>query len=584
MLTAAIYARKSTEQNGVADEQRSVTRQIDHARQFAERRGWMVAEEHIYVDDGISGAEFERRPGLLRLMNAADDARKRRTSTFQALIVSDLDRLGREQLETGWMLKKLSVAGVKVFTYLNDSEVLLDSPVATFIMQAQAFGATLERDKARQRTHDALQRRARSRHVTGGRVFGYDNVDVPGPDGTRSHVQRRINGEQAAVIRRIFELCARGRGTRRIAKTLNDDHAPAPRAQQGRPKAWAPSTVREVLHRELYRGRIVWNTTRKRDQWGQVRPSRRPVEEWITTEAPELRIVPDALWEAAHDRLNRTRDVYLRATNGRLWGRPETGLESKYLLTGLARCGQCGGTMTVRSRGNGARGNRRQRSLFYACSSFHHRGKAVCANNLEMRLADADNAVLGALERELLDPDILQEAMRRAIAKVGDSDVDPSRRQASLTTALEQVTAELDRLTAAVAAGADLPTLVTGIRERERRKDALLRELAELNRPRVRPLPPAKQQQLLESKLSEWRELLRANAPKARQMLRKLIDGRIVFNPETSLRRYRFVANGTMSQLLSGLVDPQAVASPNGPAIDYQPLYRGIWVSDRPAA
>jgi DNA invertase Pin-like site-specific DNA recombinase len=53
------------------------------------------AEEHIYVDDGISGAEFERRPGLLRLMNAADDARKRRTSTFQVPIVSDLDRLGR---------------------------------------------------------------------------------------------------------------------------------------------------------------------------------------------------------------------------------------------------------------------------------------------------------------------------------------------------------------------------------------------------------------------------------------------------------------------------------------------------------
>src|SRR4051812_35496875 len=100
MLTAAIYARKSTEQHGVADEQRSVARQIDHGRQFAERRGWTVAEEHIYVDDGISGAEFERRPGLLRLMNAADGARQRRTSAFQALIVSDLDRLGREQLET----------------------------------------------------------------------------------------------------------------------------------------------------------------------------------------------------------------------------------------------------------------------------------------------------------------------------------------------------------------------------------------------------------------------------------------------------------------------------------------------------
>ena len=94
--------------------------------------------------------------------------------------------------------------------YLSDSEVALDSPIATCIMQAQAFGATLERDKARQRTHDALQRRAQARHVTSGRVFGYDNIDVAGPAGERSHVERQSNEEQVAVVRRIFELCAKG--------------------------------------------------------------------------------------------------------------------------------------------------------------------------------------------------------------------------------------------------------------------------------------------------------------------------------------------------------------------------------------
>jgi hypothetical protein len=90
------------------------------------------------------------------------------------------------------------------------------------------------------------------------------------------------------------------------------------------------------------------------------------------------------------------------------------------------------------------------------------------------------------------------------------------------------------------------------------------RELAELDRPRVRPMAPATQRKLLTEKLAGWKELLRANAPKARQMLRKLIDGRIVFNPDTSKRCYRFVANGTMSQLLSGLVYPQCMASPRG--------------------
>ena len=38
----------------------------------------------------------------------------------------------------------------------------------------------MEREKARQRTGDAMARKARAGHVTGGRVFGYDNVDVMG--------------------------------------------------------------------------------------------------------------------------------------------------------------------------------------------------------------------------------------------------------------------------------------------------------------------------------------------------------------------------------------------------------------------
>jgi DNA invertase Pin-like site-specific DNA recombinase len=67
-LIAAIYARKSTAQE--AGEARSVERQIQHCREFAAARGWKVDERYIFVDDGISGAEFgERRPGLQALMS-----------------------------------------------------------------------------------------------------------------------------------------------------------------------------------------------------------------------------------------------------------------------------------------------------------------------------------------------------------------------------------------------------------------------------------------------------------------------------------------------------------------------------------
>ena len=67
-MIAAIYARKSNEQNGVADESKSVTRRVDHAKPMP--RGWHVGDEFVFVDDGIGGAECASRPGFMRLLNA----------------------------------------------------------------------------------------------------------------------------------------------------------------------------------------------------------------------------------------------------------------------------------------------------------------------------------------------------------------------------------------------------------------------------------------------------------------------------------------------------------------------------------
>ena len=69
-IVAGIYARKSTEQRNTSDEAKSVTRQIEHATAYAERHGWIVDRAHIYIDDGISGAEFEKRPQFMRMMHA----------------------------------------------------------------------------------------------------------------------------------------------------------------------------------------------------------------------------------------------------------------------------------------------------------------------------------------------------------------------------------------------------------------------------------------------------------------------------------------------------------------------------------
>src|SRR5262245_7363845 len=101
-MIAAIYARKSTEQAGVADEQKSVARQVDSARRYAAQKGWEVKDEHVYIDDGISGAEFAARPGFLRLMNALKPR-----PPFGVLVMSEESRLGREAIETAFALKQI---------------------------------------------------------------------------------------------------------------------------------------------------------------------------------------------------------------------------------------------------------------------------------------------------------------------------------------------------------------------------------------------------------------------------------------------------------------------------------------------
>ena len=161
-MIAAIYARKSTEQNGVGDDEKSVARQIEHAKAYAAKKGWPVDDAYVYSDDGISGAEFKKRPGFLRLLNALSPR-----PPFQVLVMSEESRLGREAIETGYVLKQIMDAGVRVFFYLEDRERTLDTAMDKVMLSLTNFASEMEREKARQRTYDAMVRKAKALHVTG---------------------------------------------------------------------------------------------------------------------------------------------------------------------------------------------------------------------------------------------------------------------------------------------------------------------------------------------------------------------------------------------------------------------------------
>ena len=564
-MIAAIYARKSTEQL-VADDQKSVTRQVAHARVYAERHSWTVDEAHVYVDDGISGAEFANRPGFVRLM-----ASLKPRPSFQVLIMSEESRLGREAIETAYALKQLVTAGVRVFFYLENRERTLDSPTDKMLLSLTAFADELERERARQRVTDAMVRKARAGHVTGGRVFGYDNVEILAPSGERSHVERRINKPEAAVVRRIFELAANGMGQKRIAIALNADGAPTPRAQRGRPSAWGQSSIHEVLTRDLYRGEIVYNRTRKRNRWGLKRsslPNRpgdewvRPEREWLRVPAPQLRIVPEDLWMRTQARLDESRARYHREQNRFRGGRIHN--DSKYLLPGLARCAVCNGGLFVKTARRGPVGHE-QCVFSYACTSHHQKGRSVCANGLRMPMSTADTAVLAALG-EILTEDLVDEVIARMRELLEASGGDDQRIQ--LLNELDAAETQVARLTDAIAT-TDQPiaVLVARLQHADSRRQALAQALTELG---AAPLRPRIDWRLLErqarERLRDWRALLQRQLSHARALLREILVAPIRFTPFAigARRGYRFEGEASIGGLLRGLIDLPALATSHG--------------------
>ena len=548
-MQAAIYARKSTDQHAIADEAKSVTRQIDHATHYAAKKGWTVSDAHIYVDDGISGAEFAKRPSFLRLMNTLKPR-----PPFDVLIMSEESRLGREQIETAYSLKQIITAGVRVFYYLDDRERTLDSPTDKIMQSLTAFADELEREKARQRVHDVMTRKAKAGHVTGGRCFGYDNVEVLDANGKRAHVERRINEAEADVVRQIFTLCAQGVGQVRIAKMLNADRAIAPRSQRGRPRAWAPSSVHEILFRDLYRGVITWNKTKKRNTWGEHKQSMRPADEWIAIPAPALQIVSDAAWDAAHRRIATSRVQYDRDTQGRRRRRRD--VDSKYLLPSFGRCGMCGGGLHVRSRAHGKR-----RAFHYACTSHYNRGPSVCPHVELWPMGEIDRAVLGAIAGDVLAPDLVEEIVAEARAQFGASSGPDVRYR--LRYDLAAVEQEQARLADAISAGADAPVLVERLKVTEQRRRELAASL-EAEQTRRRPAWREIERRARRS-LADWRALLTGDVVRARAAFRQLLTEPITFTPyhENGRRGLRFEGRVGLEAVLGGEVVTK-LASPTG--------------------
>jgi site-specific DNA recombinase len=525
-MRALVYVRKSSDEPDTHADAKSVTRQTELARAAAVKHGWTVAAaEDVYGDDGISGALDEtKRPGLRALLEAV------KTKKFDIVITASADRLARDQWTAAAILSTLHAAGVRLFYYQEDRFADLSGSVGKFMEAVHSFGSEFYRESVTKHMVDALKRKARAGHVHGGKCFGYSNHRVDG------HVDRVVNPAEARVVLSIFTMFNDGLGYRSIAHKLNADHVPCPRPSKGGPAGWSPITVRDVLQRPLYVGEIV-------SKWG---------DEVFRVQREDLRIVPRQLWSAVLSRRQHLGAVYLRNSKGRLWSKPANGIESKYLLTGMSLC-PCGSPLTVRSRGHG-----KKRMFYYQCRAALD--KAVCTNALRLPLAITDTAVLSHLEGVLLNPDVIAEAIRRL------SEPDPSSEPIAVQRSRLQkehvrIDHELANFANAIASGAKLDTITTAIKLRETRRTEIQSHLARLAEPAPVDLSALRPKIL--ALLADWKGLASRHVQVTRQLLRKLLIGRLTFTPGDQ-GVIRFSGQGTLSPII-GLISAGSIMSgPNG--------------------
>jgi len=518
IVYCAIYARKSNEQRGVTEEQRSVERQVRHAREYAKRKGWIVLEDCVFVDDGISGAEFSARPGYMRLMNAL-----RPRPAFSVVICSEESRLGRESIETAYTLKELIVAGVRVFYYLDDRERTINSPAEKMMLATSAFADEMERERASQRVKDAMRTKFRAGHVTGRIPYGYrGDAVLDEATGERLYVRYVLDPETAAIVRRIFARYLAGAGVARIATELNRDKVAtiSTRARFG----WTSTAVRHLLSNPLYKGLVEYGKRQWKNAFGQrQKMGVRPDAEVFRRVDESLRIVSDRDWQAVQERAARlTADMIDR--NGPDRGGAQRDGNSKYLGTGFFRCAGCRGPMSVVSWPGLA--GRKERRYAYQCLRYHTRGSRFCTSATSVGIAEVDDAILAAVEAVLLPKVSVAEIVDAMIAEV--EAVRPTSMVKKWRAALEDLEAQRDRLVEGLAkATTKVAAIVRAVEAREAEIAALRTKIADVEATRVGPpVSRAELTRRVRERVDGVRGVLRRrHMTEVRDLFREVLDG-----------------------------------------------------------
>lgn len=533
MTRACIYARRSREEQA-----ESLKTQVDSATRFIAERGWELVR--VFEESG-SRAEFVKRAGPGALLAAAE------TKAFDVVVTRDETRLGGDMLRTGLLIQGLTDAGCRLVYYSTGEEVRADDSTGRLVIAVRNFSAELEREKVASRTRENLERKARSGLVAGGAVYGYRVVPT---DGGKAW---EVLEAEAEVVRDIFRRYAAGEGLRAIAKGLNARRVPPPKAGRRGTGSWSYSSIREMLRRERYRGVLVWGRQAKTYRGGTKVRVARPESDWVTLEVRELRIVPEELWEAV-----RGRDE----PRVRLTGSTARGTAPRYLLSGIGRCGQCGGPM----RADNARVSYTNTRV-YACAWHRDRGPEVCGNGLRRPVATVDQAVLEEL-RQLVTEEVVGAALRELRRRVRADSKDLVQEARRLEGDAARLRGEIERLVEATVDAPDAArkAFVPRIAERQRQLDELeARAAAARATPSMQDLQLRRLEEDVRARFAELdAAMMGDNATEARKALEVLLGGPLRFVPLELAEGKRYRVEGQLALEPMAATECSSVGVPSG--------------------
>ena len=368
----ALYCRLSQD-DGLEGDSNSIQNQKNILQKFAEDHHF--PNPCFYVDDGFSGSNFQR-PAFQQMISDMENGE------IGIIVTKDLSRLGRNQLHTGlYIEERFPMFGVR-YIAINDN-VDTDSSESNDLMPFKnLFNEWFIRDTSR-KIRAVLKAKAERGERLGTRApYGY----IKDPETKKL----AVDDEAAAIVRRIFAMCASGNGPSQIARILKKEQVLTPTMyaytrygmnhtclDTAHPYNWSDSAIANLLENEIYLGNTVnmkYSTKSYKDK-RRVEHSR---EECLVFKDTHPALITQEVW-----------DIVQRVRKNR---RRPTKMEEQNKYSGLVFCTDCGSNMVLhRARTMSASYNH------FTCRTYKKDGESCTGHYI--RECVLDEVVLEDLRR-----------------------------------------------------------------------------------------------------------------------------------------------------------------------------------------